>query len=190
MTRGIFVLGGSSSGKSQYAENMVASLEKELGFPVYYLATARVIDEEFAGRVERHRQRRPSSWKTIEEQLDLAGVLRSIGQQPLICLVDGVGTWISNLLIESMEIEKAWDAEKNDNCLKRVYEFVESWKGFDGIIVMVADEVGWDLLPDYELGRIFMDLNGQANQILAGAARETFFIAAGTPICMKGGIAD
>lgn len=187
MAEAIMILGGSSSGKSEYAENIVASLEKKLGFPVYYLATARVIDEEFADRVERHRQRRPSSWQTIEEQLDLARVLRGISKQPVICLVDGVATWMSNLMIESLGPEGIWDASHEEACLNKVYDFIASWNEADGVIIMVADEVGWDLMPEYELGRIFMDLNGRANQILAAAAAEMFFVSSGTPICLKGG---
>lgn len=181
------VLGGSSSGKSQYAENIVYSMEKKLGFPVYYLATARVIDEEFAERVKRHRQRRPSTWITVEEQLDLAGILRNPGHKPVIILVDGIGTWLSNLILNSLESEGLWDARMKDRCLRIVQDFIDSWQEIDGIVVMVADEVGWDLTPEYELGRIFMDLNGLANQILGRAARAMYFLTSGIPLCMKGG---
>lgn len=187
MAEGIMIMGGSSSGKSQYAEEIAESAGENLGFPIIYLATARVVDEEFAGRVERHRQRRPAAWNTIEEQLDLARVLRSIGDKPVICLVDGVGTWISNMMIESLGAEGVWDARKQINCLSKVYDFIEALKEIDGLIIMVADEVGWDLVPEYELGRIFIDLNGLANQILAAAVGEVFLVLSGTPICLKGG---
>lgn len=187
MAQVIMVLGGSSSGKSRYAEQITASLETELGYPVYYLATARVVDEELAGRVERHRHRRPLAWNTIEEQLNLAEVLRRIGTQPLICLVDGIGTWISNILIESLNPARQGEAAKEAECLERVYEFVQSWPGIDGAVVLVADEVGWDLPPGNELGRIFMEWNGQANQILAGAAQDMVLVVSGIPVCLKGG---
>ncbi|MEN6390967.1 MAG: bifunctional adenosylcobinamide kinase/adenosylcobinamide-phosphate guanylyltransferase [Syntrophomonas sp.] len=188
MARVIMVLGGSSSGKSEYAEEITASLEAQLGGPVYYLATARVIDEELAGRVERHRLRRPFSWSTIEEPLNLAAVLPSLEPQPLICLVDGVGTWISNILIESLEPDKAWDARAELDCLQKIYDFIEALKEIDGAIVIVADEVGWDLLPVYKLGRVFMELNGLANQILAEASTDLVFVTSGTPVFVKGGI--
>lgn len=187
MARVIMVIGGSSSGKSQYAEEITAYMETQLGWPVYYLATARVTDEEFADRVERHLSRRPSAWSTIEEPLDPARVMLRIKHQPWICLLDGVGTWISNILIESMERERAWDGETEADCLKKVYDFIESLRGLDAVIVMVADEVGWDLAPGYELGRVFMELNGNVNQILARAANEVFLVASGNPVFLKGG---
>ncbi|MEA1961910.1 MAG: bifunctional adenosylcobinamide kinase/adenosylcobinamide-phosphate guanylyltransferase [Bacillota bacterium] len=37
----------------------------------------------------------------------------------------------------------------------------------EGVIVLVADEVGMDLVPATREGRIFSDLNGLANQRLA-----------------------
>lgn len=188
MARIIVALGGSSSGKSQYAEDLTVSLEKKLGGPVYYLATARVIDQELAARVERHRQRRPSSWKTIEEPLNLAEVLSGIEPQPFICLVDGVGTWISNIMIEGHKPESAWDAGAEAACLQRVGDFIEALKRIEGVIVIVADEVGWDLPPVYELGRVFMDLNGLANQFLAEASTDLVFVASGTPVFVKGGM--
>ncbi len=188
MAEGMMIIGGSSSGKSQYAEELAEAMGRELGFPVYYLATARVIDEEFAERVERHRHRRPAAWETIEEPLNLAGALRGLGPKGVICLVDGVSTWMSNLLIENPGDQRVGDAEKEKRCLDQVHDFIAAWRSVDGLVIMVADEVGWDLQPEYELGRIFVNLNGRANQLLARHAREVIFIASGMPICMKGGI--
>lgn len=187
MAEGILVIGGSSSGKSQYAEALAEKIERETGFPVYYLATARVTDEEFAGRVERHRKRRPTWWATIEEPVDLAAVLQDNGRQPVIYLVDGVGTWISNLLFKTPEGQK-WDAKKQNLCLDKVREFVETWMFVEGVVIVVADEVGWDLDSKFELGRLFVDLNGEANQILAACSKEVFFVVSGIPVCMKGGV--
>ncbi|MBV8071773.1 MAG: bifunctional adenosylcobinamide kinase/adenosylcobinamide-phosphate guanylyltransferase, partial [Acidobacteriaceae bacterium] len=58
------VLGGSRSGKSRHAETMAAAS----GLPVRYLATywTELADDEMRARIESHRRRRPSHWKTIE----------------------------------------------------------------------------------------------------------------------------
>jgi adenosylcobinamide kinase/adenosylcobinamide-phosphate guanylyltransferase len=69
-----FVLGGSRSGKSRRAE----SLATASGQPVAYIATyaADSTDDEMRLRVERHQQRRPSHWKTIEDRFDLENIVK------------------------------------------------------------------------------------------------------------------
>ena len=53
------VLGGARSGKSAFAEGLISG-------PGLYLATAEVLDDEMAARVERHRQGRGNAWTTVE----------------------------------------------------------------------------------------------------------------------------
>lgn len=66
-----FVIGGAGSGKSAYAERLLASCPG----PRYYLATMQVWDEECRRRVERHREMRAGKgFQTLECPLDLAGL--------------------------------------------------------------------------------------------------------------------
>ena len=51
------VTGGARSGKSDFAEKLVA--EKAAGGPVLYIATATNTDGEMDDRIRRHRARRP-----------------------------------------------------------------------------------------------------------------------------------
>lgn len=64
----IYVTGGARSGKSHYAQSLAESLSDR---PIY-LATARIMDEDFARRVERHRRDRGEQWTTVEEPLRLS----------------------------------------------------------------------------------------------------------------------
>lgn len=67
-----FVMGGAGSGKSAYAESLLAASPG----PRYYLATMQVWDEECRRRVERHRALRAGKgFLTLERPLDLAGLL-------------------------------------------------------------------------------------------------------------------
>ena len=62
MKRIILITGGQRSGKSSFAENKAHELTTS---PVY-LATARIWDEEFRKRVERHQKNRGPEWINIE----------------------------------------------------------------------------------------------------------------------------
>jgi adenosylcobinamide kinase/adenosylcobinamide-phosphate guanylyltransferase len=70
------VLGGSRSGKSEFAEKN----GERSGKNIIYIATAAVRDEEMAERVKLHRKRRPDNWVTVEVEIDVLGVLSRGGK--------------------------------------------------------------------------------------------------------------
>ncbi len=55
---------------------------------------------------------------------------------------------------------------------------------------MVSNEVGLGVVPPTDLGRRYRDELGRANQIVAAAADDVFFLAAGLPLALKGGDAN
>ena len=61
------VLGGARSGKSNHAEKLAI----ETGFPVTYIATAQVYDDEFKARVQHHKDMRPASWALVKSHTTL-----------------------------------------------------------------------------------------------------------------------
>ena len=95
------VLGGARSGKSRYAESLIAALPPPWQPPWAYLATAEAGDAEMAERIAAHRARRGSSWETTEAPLDLATALQSCQRKPV--LVDCLTLWLSNLMLASTE---------------------------------------------------------------------------------------
>ncbi|WP_397245205.1 bifunctional adenosylcobinamide kinase/adenosylcobinamide-phosphate guanylyltransferase [Paracoccus mutanolyticus] len=85
------VTGGARSGKSALAETLAG----RAGGPLVYVATAEARDPEMARRIASHRDRRGPSWQTVEEALDLPGVLaRTQG----VRLVDCLTLWLSNVM--------------------------------------------------------------------------------------------
>ena len=69
-----YITGGERSGKSSLAQ----SLAEQISDQPYYLATSRVLDDDFAKRVSRHVDDRAESngdWITIEADIHLADVL-------------------------------------------------------------------------------------------------------------------
>src|SRR5688500_17728873 len=85
------VLGGARSGKSRHAERLVV----ESGLDPVYLATAEALDDEMSARIAEHRARRGTSWRTVEEPLDLADALLRECAPARAVLVDCLTLWLS-----------------------------------------------------------------------------------------------
>lgn len=186
MAETYMVIGGSASGKSTFAEQLARRLQSDFSYPVYYLATGSIEDDEFARRVKRHQERRPQDWQTIEEKHELAGAIRKCGLNNAIILVDGIGTWISNLLLLYGGFDCQPDDELNRKVMQDLEEVAAAMGNARGMVIMVADEVGMGVVPAYTSARTFRDINGQANQIIAAAADNVYWVAAGIPLCLKG----
>ncbi len=162
------VLGGARSGKSRYAENLIAALPP----PWTYVATAEAGDAEMAARIAAHRARRGSSWRTIEAPRDLAAALKSCQTMPV--LIDCLTLWLSNLMLAEADI----DAE--------VAQLEDAVKAVAAPVVLVANEVGSGIVPDHALGRRFRDLQGLLNQRIAARADRVVLVVAGLPLAVKG----
>jgi adenosylcobinamide kinase / adenosylcobinamide-phosphate guanylyltransferase len=166
------VLGGARSGKSRYAESLIAALPSPWAPPFAYIATAEAGDDEMAERIAVHRARRGSSWETIEAPRDLVAAIQSSRHRPV--LVDCLTLWLSNLMLAGADIEVETAQ------LERVVAATGA------PIVLVANEVGYGLVPDHPLGRRFRDLQGVLNQRIAASAARVVLVVAGLPLAVKG----
>lgn len=166
------ILGGARSGKSSFALDLAGKKGKEK----FYLATAEALDEEMKERIEHHKKERNSSWKTIEEALDIAGVFKKLGSQCDVVVVDCMTLWLSNLLHHGCD-EKAVSG--------RTRELLDTIKENDYLVIAVSNEVGMGIVPDNRLARDFRDLAGRLNQEMAAAADEVYFLISGIPQKIK-----
>jgi adenosylcobinamide kinase/adenosylcobinamide-phosphate guanylyltransferase len=162
-----FVIGGARSGKSRYAEGLIAALPA----PWTYVATAEALDAEMAERIGAHRARRGSNWRTIEAPRDLAGALKACGATPV--LIDCLTLWLSNLMLANASIEA--ETERLEQALAAA----------KAPVVLVANEVGSGIVPDHALGRRFRDLQGVLNQRIAARADRVVLVVAGLPLVLK-----
>src|SRR5258708_18350377 len=89
-----FVLGGARSGKSRYAENLIAALPP----PWTFVATAEAGDAEMAERIAVHRLRRGKDWHTVEAPHDLSAALTAVATDAPV-LVDCLTLWLSRCLL-------------------------------------------------------------------------------------------
>jgi adenosylcobinamide kinase / adenosylcobinamide-phosphate guanylyltransferase len=163
------VLGGARSGKSAFAERLV----RESGLSPVYVATGQAFDGEMRDRISLHRERRGSEWRTVEEPLDLCRVLREEATPENAVLVDCLTLWTTNLMMAEADMAKSFD------------ELVASLLSLRGPVVFVSSEVGLGIVPDNAMARAFRDHAGRVNQMVAAAASQVYFIAAGLPMVLK-----
>jgi adenosylcobinamide kinase/adenosylcobinamide-phosphate guanylyltransferase len=173
------ILGGARSGKSSYAQKLAL----QHSGPVTYIATAQALDPEMANRIENHRLDRPQGWTTLEAP---HGIAAAVQQQPAragVMILDCLTLLVTNLLMSATSDENNPDEtaafqvveDELDQLLPAMRASYSDW-------IVVSNEVGLGLVPPYPLGRIYRDLLGGANQKLAAAADEVFWMVAGIPV--------
>jgi adenosylcobinamide kinase / adenosylcobinamide-phosphate guanylyltransferase len=170
------VLGGTRSGKSGYAEDLLPA-----DAPVRYLATARRRegDAEWDARLDAHRARRPRAWTTVEEP-DVGALVRG-GGGPL--LVDDLATWLTGVLDDA----GAWERPADRSAISpQVDALVDAVRAAPGRVVLVSAEVGLGVVPATQAGRMFRDELGALNAALAGVCDEVVLLVAGLPLHLKG----
>jgi adenosylcobinamide kinase / adenosylcobinamide-phosphate guanylyltransferase len=200
----ILITGGGRSGKSTYAQHLAETLPG----PRAYIATATPFDGELEERIAKHRgSRRDDVWaRTIEEPLALA---RAIGEASSYrtVLVDCLTMWVGNLMWAA---EQAAGAAGEDvaaaqtgvaqsgaapppapsalteaDVAARCQEVVAACRAHEGTVVLVTNEVGLGIIPDNDAARLYRDLLGRCNQVMAAAADTVVLMVSGLPLTLK-----
>lgn len=174
------VLGGARSGKSAYAEQLLAAEPA-----VTYVATAppRPDDLDWEARVEAHVVRRPAHWTTVETA-DVATVLRD-SDRPV--LVDDLGLWLTRVMDEAGAWEVPDGAVSPSVAVVEaaVDRLVEAWRACRATAVLVVPEVGSGVVPSTASGRRFRDALGAATTSLAAASDHVVQVVAGIPRTLR-----
>lgn len=184
----ILVTGGARSGKSKFAERYTMHLSRD----AVYIATAQIYDEEMKQRMELHQQRRDSTdyeWTTVLEPFELAALLCKLNEQekaPTV-LVDCLTLWLTNWLLlwlGTQEIEQVLPLIQQQlaDLLEQLKQALADYRG---TVIMVTNEVGDGIVPEYPLGRVYRDWAGMMNQQLAGLCDQVFLVTAGIPLELK-----
>jgi len=169
------ILGGVRSGKSRFAQSLCSTSSK-----VAYIATAQIEDEEMRARVNRHRLERPSSWMTVEEPLAIAKAVRGNVPDYDFILLDCLTLWLSNLAWEHRAVATETLEEAVSDELSQLTSLSVATQ-----LIVVSNEVGCGIVPDSPVGRQFRDLQGWANQHIAGQAQIVYQMVAGIPVVVK-----
>ena len=168
----ILVLGGCRSGKSGHA----LSLADGMGGRRVFVATCVPRDDEMKERVNRHRQERDNTWKTLEIPVDLAEAITTHSPTADVMLVDCLTLWLSNLLVQTEDI---------DPIRRQIDGLAEAVKAAPHAVILVSNEVGAGIVPENRLARRYRDLAGWANQAMAAACDRVVWTVAGIPVTIK-----
>jgi len=165
----IFITGGQRSGKSSYAMQKALELSEN---PVY-LATARIWDDDFKKRVQKHQTDRSNNWINIEEEKEIS----KISLNGKVVVLDCITLWLTNYFTDThFDIDKSLEQAK-----KEWDKFIEN----DFTLIVISNEIGMSLHADTEAGRKFTDLQGWMNQYIAKFADEVIFMVSGIPMKVK-----
>lgn len=171
----ILVTGGSSSGKSEFAERLVVSSGIAGRF---YLATMIAWDQECRRRIEKHRlARRGRAFETIECPVDLGGVEIPSGSAALLeCM--------SNLTANEMY---RGDGDQRPEAVKeRILSGIRSLSSRAALTVVVTNEVFGDGAAYAPETRRYQALLGELNREIADMADLAYEVVCGQAVCLKG----
>ena len=173
-----FVSGGCRSGKSSYSEQLALTFEG----PHIYVATSPRIDDDMNDRIARHQKDRAGKgWKTIEEDLWISAIIRQNSGATI--LIDCLTLWINNLMWQTEQEDREIS---EDEMITKARELVEACEAIEGRVIFVSNETGLGIMPINRQARIFADLSGRCNQIIAKAANQATFMVSGLPMDLKG----
>jgi len=180
-----FVIGGARSGKSAYAVDLATALRR----PTLYVATAEALDAEMKARIRRHRAQRPQGWRTLEDPLEFARRIASEAKAETTIIIDCLTVWLSNLLekhIRDASKPKAAEAKRaRRQALAELRLLCKLPEQKRVNLIVISNEVGAGLVPPYPLGRVYRDLLGEANQLVAQRADKVVLVVAGMPVDLK-----
>lgn len=169
----ILVIGGSGSGKSEYAESCCMALKSEKKI---YIATMEPYDEESFARIARHRKMRDGKgFETVEcythlEELEI----------PPNCTV--LLECMSNLAANEMFS----DAGRKEESAGAISAGVEKLAGQADNLVIVSNQVFSDGITYDEGTQNYLRILGKVNQKIAEIADIVCEVVHGIPIPVKG----
>jgi len=180
----ILITGGARSGKSHLAQE----LARRSGEPVLFVATAVADDEEMRQRIEEHRKSRPANWRTLEVTTHAGKEITQNSGGAQLIIVDCITLLVNTVFnrftektgenIDATLLEKEVTAE--------ITELIDCFDRVRADFIIVTNEVGLGLAPANSIGRLYRDILGRINQLLAVRADDVYLMVSGLPLKLKG----
>ena len=183
MKKIILLLGGARSGKSRYAQEYA----RRNGEQVLFVATATAGDEDMRIRIEKHKKDRPAHWRTLEASTDIGKQIEANAGDAKLIVIDCITMLVNNIFsrYDEKQFDIISDAVLEKEVVAEIEHLQKCLKKVDASFLIVSNEVGLGLVPDNRMGRLYRDILGRANQMLAQTADEVFLLVAGIPMKVK-----
>ena len=164
------VTGGARSGKSMFAQKHALSYSGDRIF----IATAVAIDREMEMRILKHQEERADQFTTVEVPYDLPAAIRQLTGTTRIACVDCLTVWLGNMLYKYENVTTAIDAA--------IDELIDTLQTTRCDLVVVTNEVGYGIVPENAMARVFRDYAGTLNRRVAEIADSVYLCVCGIPV--------
>ena len=178
----ILLLGGARSGKSYFAQQEAKNYAR-----VLFVATAEAGDEDMRLRIEKHKADRPSNWRTLEATSRLGTRIVQTYQGEDLIIIDCITLLVTNIIctVPEEQYETIDDAVLEKQVFAEIQSLQECIRKTGASFIIVSNEAGLGVVPAYRIGRLYRDILGRANQMLAESASEVYLMVAGIPLRVK-----
>lgn len=180
------VTGPVRSGKSRYVLALAAPVRGR----VRYVATA-IRDEddgEWNTRLQRHMRDRPANWEGVETaelgHEALLGVFEDCRDDECI-VVDALGTWLAARIAMHVDLFERDFAAFEAQMDAEAAELATAMLDCRAQVIVVTEEVGWDIVPVAASARLFRDVLGRMKQRLAAEAQRAYLVVCGFALDLR-----
>jgi adenosylcobinamide kinase / adenosylcobinamide-phosphate guanylyltransferase len=106
--------------------------------------------------------------------------------QSEVVILDCITLLVSNLLMQFAKDDLVDETQFTQSVQKAINDLLSIIQESDQHWLVISNEVGLGLVPPYQMGRVYRDGLGWANQKLAREADKVIFMVAGIPMVVKG----
>ncbi len=198
----ILVIGGSGSGKSEYAEKIAESMAESM--KKYYLATMQIYDEEGRRKVKRHRDLRSGKgFHTVEQPVDIHKSLAKMDAGKKTVLLECISNLVANEMFRvpetgaesktMAETEKKTSPDMATDIVRRteiyvarkIIKEIKMLQKETTHLVIVSNNVFEDGISYDESTMEYIRAMGYVNQKLAKMADKVIEVVVGIPLVIK-----
>lgn len=172
------IIGGSGSGKSAYAEDLIVNRSK--GRVKYYIATMKNQDQECEKKVRRHKSlRKGKGFITIEQEVNIEEVLKKVKIGEKTALLECISNLTANVMFREDTILP------KEIVIEKIVKGILLLKQEFTHLVVVSNNVFEDGVSYDDTTLEYIAAIGKINESLAAMAEEVVEVVVGIPIFIK-----
>lgn len=184
MSEIITVIGGTSSGKSKFAQELAYNMGKNRA----YIATSQITDDDMLIKIQKHIENRADDWDTFESYKNIDDIINQ-NKSYDIMMIECITNMINNLMYYSnIDFENCSNEEFESFCFSvkdYAKNIIRSMKNSKSSFVLVTNEMGLCVIAANRYTRRFVALQGELNQIFCEISDGVYFVISGIATKIK-----